>query len=306
MQTCIRGTLTEFFEDMENACDLPMTEEFDTVINEHHKYQNFVFKMHTLLYGGFNSFLYFNPKLTSLLRFNKVAQTNSRRLLAQSDRVTVGIHVQRGEMLTYAYLRFPRKNYFQNAMHYFYSTFRYNIRYVVISDDPKWCSQHSENIQIADEPQSQGLAMAMLSNCDHAIISIGYVGWWKVFLGRGDVVYSNAEIDMTHPYNKGNVVLLYVSKPWKDVCPRNYRLLPSDMGAHWRFRPSVGHPFAGKDHHPRLVSTTPYAKWAVCFACVQGGCEQAHYNYNNPETMPYHQTNGGRKKEGNWQSHMCR
>ncbi|KAL3871028.1 hypothetical protein ACJMK2_039052 [Sinanodonta woodiana] len=66
-----------------------------------------------------------------------------------------------------------------------------SIVFIIVSDDISWCK---ENIKINydkvfskfDDPM---VDMAMLSVCDHMIITSGTFGWWGAWLAGGDVVY---------------------------------------------------------------------------------------------------------------------
>ena len=67
------------------------------------------------------------------------------------------------------------------AMRYFANRFEH-VFFLVVSDDPLWCAAQEmfqgENVHVVTEPHEEVLDLAILSACDHAILTMGTFGWW--------------------------------------------------------------------------------------------------------------------------------
>ncbi|CAH1779361.1 unnamed protein product [Owenia fusiformis] len=107
----------------------------------------------------------------------------------------VGIHVRRGDILLKDKIDFgytvPSTSYFINAMDYFRIQFS-NVKFIVCSDDRKWWEKNMNltNVVISKGTKPE-VDMAILSKCDHVIISTGTFGWWAAFLANGITIYYN-------------------------------------------------------------------------------------------------------------------
>ncbi|CAH1779289.1 unnamed protein product [Owenia fusiformis] len=107
----------------------------------------------------------------------------------------VGIHIRRGDILRQNKIDFgytvPNTLYFINATDYFRNQFS-NVKFIVCTDDPTWWE---ENMNLTNTVISKGKEpvedLAILSKCDHAIISTGTFGWWAAFLANGITIYYN-------------------------------------------------------------------------------------------------------------------
>ena len=105
----------------------------------------------------------------------------------------VGIHVRRGDLLEGYYQNFgysvATASYFAQAMTYFRERFQ-RVQFVVCSDDITWCREHITDSNIVySERHSPGVDLAILSLCDHVIMSTGSFSWWAAWLAGGTVVY---------------------------------------------------------------------------------------------------------------------
>ena len=105
----------------------------------------------------------------------------------------VGIHVRRGDLLEGYYQNFgysvATASYFAQAMTYFRERFQ-RVQFVVCSDDITWCREHIKDSNIVySEGHSPGVDLAILSLCDHVIMSTGSFSWWAAWLAGGTVVY---------------------------------------------------------------------------------------------------------------------
>lgn len=113
--------------------------------------------------------------------------------------IRVGIHVRRGDVtideLAKRGYTVPSAAYFNGAMKYF--TDRHSrVQFVVASNDYKWTRQnvavgkhHSSVSVIYSVGHSSGQDLAILSSCDHVIMSTGTFGWWAAWLANGTTIY---------------------------------------------------------------------------------------------------------------------
>ena len=165
---------------------------------------------------------------------------------------TVGIHVRRGDHLKHGYLQFPADAYFVRAMEYFRTKYR-DVQFFVSSNDLSWCAKQSffEGVRLISEEHTAAQDMAILSSCDHVILSLGTFGWWSGLLSGGEVVYNGDEFAMHHRINKGNVVKEdYYPPDWVEMSAVPVR-------GHSRNTIVTAYFELGKSKH----STSEYAVW---------------------------------------------
>ena len=115
--------------------------------------------------------------------------------------VRVAVHARRGDQLNAEQIEFglttPDQQYFAHAMRHFVDRFD-RIQFIVASDDINWCRQnlmdfattlpHRINVTFLT-PHSSGEDLAILSSCQHVIISTGSYGWWAAWLANGTTIY---------------------------------------------------------------------------------------------------------------------
>ena len=105
----------------------------------------------------------------------------------------VGIHVRRGDLLQGYFQGFgytvATAAYIVRAMAFFKERFP-RVQFVVCSDDITWCREHVRDAFIVySEGHSPETDLAILSLCDHVIMSTGSFSWWAAWLAGGMVVY---------------------------------------------------------------------------------------------------------------------
>ena len=230
-----RNALSDFLEDQDNLCI--RTAPSDAVqLRESKRYgthMHFKIERDTLLEGFLQSFRYFQPEVWKQIKIKKKFQSQARIILTRvlgvsNGRPRVAIHIrklhQNGEtnfipspenpFVKNTYLRFPAPFYFEHAMAYMRAKHPLAV-FIVLSDHPEWCRtqtylQHPDvHVVLLQNPPA--LDLAIITECDHAILTRGTFGWWGAFLGAsvrgGSVVYNAGEFDMQHPINAGNVIL---------------------------------------------------------------------------------------------------
>lgn len=163
-----------------------------------------------LLHGFFQSWKYFQPvehQIRAAMKFKNDTEAFARDILSKSIPegwtegrfIRVGIHNRRGDftlngMHSSGYTTAPA-TYFQKAMKYFVERHKL-VQFIVVSDDTEWSQQHitydsqSSSVNVTYSlNNSAGQDMAILSLCDHVIISTGTFGWLAAWYGNGNAIY---------------------------------------------------------------------------------------------------------------------
>ena len=113
--------------------------------------------------------------------------------------VRVGVHIRRGDMMSqekvdYGYTVADRK-YIESAMKYFRDKYS-KIVFIIVSEDHDWFkeefgeSEEMDNVVFSKESKP-AVDMAILSMCNHTIITVGSFGWWGAWLANGTTIYYN-------------------------------------------------------------------------------------------------------------------
>lgn len=157
------------------------------------------------LRGYWQSWKYFEhvkDKIRRDFRFKKnirtiINGTLEELRLVYPGRKIIGIHVRRGDMAEtekyeYGYTVAPM-SYIEKAMAYMEEKFGNDVVYVVASDDLRWCRNNivkKFNKEIRLTPfRDVKLDMALISHCDHVILTVGSYGWWSAWLANGTTTY---------------------------------------------------------------------------------------------------------------------
>jgi galactoside 2-L-fucosyltransferase 1/2 len=117
------------------------------------------------------------------------------RLPIKPNVTLIGVHARRGDFLSKRNIEngyiVPEKSYFFNAFNFMKRKYPKNrIRFLVASDDLKWCRKNLKTPGVSILPRaSPGVHMAILAKSSHVIMSSGTYGWWAGFMAGGDVVY---------------------------------------------------------------------------------------------------------------------
>ncbi|XP_075394023.1 galactoside 2-alpha-L-fucosyltransferase SEC1-like [Tenrec ecaudatus] len=122
------------------------------------------------------------------------------RLAARRPRPAtfIGVHVRRGD-----YVRvMPRvwkgvladRGYLQRALDWFRARHHAPV-FVVTSDDMAWCHGNIDSSQGdvvfagSGRQGSPARDMALLTQCNHTVITVGTFGFWAAYLAGGDTIY---------------------------------------------------------------------------------------------------------------------
>lgn len=107
--------------------------------------------------------------------------------------VTVGIHVKRGDLMVFSEHNISHTSisihYFYKAMSYFQEKYK-NVVFIVCSDDLEWSKKHLKGPNVIfSEGHTPVTNLAILTRCDHVVLSTGTFSWWAGYLSQGEVVY---------------------------------------------------------------------------------------------------------------------
>ena len=111
--------------------------------------------------------------------------------------IIIGVHIRRGDKTSKAEAKkgnsVAGKDYILKAMDYFRKRLENNlIAFIVVSDDQNWCRENINGTDSVHSPfDDPGVDLAILSLCDHVIITAGTFGWWGAWLSGGKVVFYN-------------------------------------------------------------------------------------------------------------------
>jgi len=173
------------------------------------------FMRNIVLDGFFQSWRYFDHVRSDIhkqFRFRSSTVSAVNNFLADSARrltdgsanadapcTYVGIHVRRGDLLhsynVKAGYTVADESYFTRAMRYFGNKYDHVV-FVVCSDDMTWSSSNIESTlsnTVVVFSQFSSLSpefdLALLSHCNHTIMTVGSFGWWAAWLAGGETVY---------------------------------------------------------------------------------------------------------------------
>ena len=106
----------------------------------------------------------------------------------------VAVHVRRTDFQTFSKHWIPElvnETYFLEAMEYMRNKYQ-AVTFLVVSDDTEWCRAHlqSEDVIIVTG-HSEAVDLAIIANCQAAIVDYGTYSVWGGILSGGEVVISN-------------------------------------------------------------------------------------------------------------------
>ncbi len=109
--------------------------------------------------------------------------------------VFVGVHIRRGDMLNLENFKqgytTATSAYLKNAIALFKAKFEHVV-FVVCSDDLEWSETRlggQAAHMVFSEAEEAIVDMAILSQCNHTIMTVGTFGWWGAWLAGGITIY---------------------------------------------------------------------------------------------------------------------
>ena len=105
----------------------------------------------------------------------------------------IGIHVRRGDFLANSMIKQGRvvadQAYINKSMEFFRKRYK-DASFVAVSDDKLWCKQNIKGKDVVVSNFKEPiLDMAIMSLCNHTIITAGTFSWWGGWLSGGTVIY---------------------------------------------------------------------------------------------------------------------
>ena len=158
---------------------------------------------HIQLRGFYQSYWFFNHVKDAMRRefqFSKDVMQHTHTFFQSTvpqewskvNFTRIGIHVRRGDRITERLERRgfiqPPIEYFYNAMNYFLERYE-RVQFIVASDDIPWCKENLKAEHIVYSGQTYTIDMAIMSSCDHVVITLGSFSWWVGWLNKGTTIY---------------------------------------------------------------------------------------------------------------------
>lgn len=121
---------------------------------------------------------------------------NRTKHTRNGDVTYIGIHARRrdaaGPVVHSQGHNTPGVDYYFKAMDYFKAKYK-SCFFLIGSDDSEWAQENlaanrSDAVVIGGSSADD---MAVLTLCNHTIMSIGTYGWWAAYLAGGTTVYYN-------------------------------------------------------------------------------------------------------------------
>ena len=163
------------------------------------------------LEGFFQSYYYFDHIRDTIRRefqFKEMYQSKAKTFLKREtgrmnltlwhNVLKIGIHARRGDMLNNGNRKFgfltADEHYFRKAMDVMRERYAKDwiLLWVIVSVDIPWCRRNIKPLPgefAVFSNYDPATDMAVLTYCDHVILSTGSFGWWAGFLAGGDVIY---------------------------------------------------------------------------------------------------------------------
>ena len=120
---------------------------------------------------------------------------------------TVGVHVRLGDMFRFSRMEggfdVAPEGYIQRAVDYFLKRFK-NVLFIVCSDGMDYVKRVFlyKNVTVEFIQLDAAHDMAVLSACDHVIMTVGTFGWWAGFLSGGIVMFYKYPMRENSPSRK--------------------------------------------------------------------------------------------------------
>lgn len=132
-------------------------------------------------------------QVQAIQKFNEIVK--ARNVTDKNKLTYIAVHVRRGDMLNNkpnVNLGYTTANvsYVNNAMSWFKKKYP-SAFFIFASDDIAWCKANfnKPNTAFITQRNSAEVDMAILSRCNHSIITTGTYGWWSAWLSGGQTIY---------------------------------------------------------------------------------------------------------------------
>ena len=164
------------------------------------KFEKIDIKHNYELDGLFQSWRYFSEINETIRSIYKVKDTYLKpavdflKHISRRGNPNVCVHVRRGDFLTPRALKlgfgFAGLGYIDKAMSYIKTRLNADPLFIVLSNDKGWCNSNLNRRKTVISPFDQAYEdLALMTLCDHVIMTSGTFGWWGAWLSNGIVVY---------------------------------------------------------------------------------------------------------------------
>ena len=161
------------------------------------------------LNGYFQSWKYFNNIsniIKLLFKFKDIHLKNAKNYLSSVSikyfhRVCFHIRLVPKHFKAYV---LPDKTFFEKARWFYLINFKF-VQFIIISNNKQWCRENFHNVNISHFT-NPGDDLALLSICDHVVVTSGTFGWWGAWLSGGTTVYFDRLL------NEGSQIKLNMKK----------------------------------------------------------------------------------------------
>ncbi|CAF1014256.1 unnamed protein product [Rotaria sp. Silwood1] len=140
------------------------------------------------------------------------------------NRTLIGIHIRRGDFLSFRHsviggVVSSSIEYIHSGLNYFIEKYS-NPLFIVVSDDKLWCKETlglRNDVIITPSNFSSADDLAVLTLCNHNLITTGTYSWWAGFFSKGEVIYDKS-------YPKQNSLLAWNCQQ-NDYIPPSFKSL---------------------------------------------------------------------------------
>lgn len=158
-----------------------------------------IFSRNVTVQGWLQSWKYFHhiaPTIRKRFTVKSFYREQAKTFLGSmriKDRTVIGIHVRRSDFdnahFSQCGYAMAAPDYYKKAMKLYRTAFN-NAIFIVISDSIEWCKQNIVAHDVIYSSFMDPIAdLALMTMCNHMIVSGGTFGFWGAWLAGGKVIY---------------------------------------------------------------------------------------------------------------------
>ncbi len=130
-----------------------------------------------------------------------IKTSNSVENRTKLDNITfIAVHIRRTDTKKFKYHCVASATYIAKAMAHMAVNYR-NAQFIFVSNDLAWVREHFDtydNVHIPAKSAHHFIDFALLTVCDHVIMTVGTFGWWGAWLAGGNVVYYDTPFESNY------------------------------------------------------------------------------------------------------------
>ncbi|KAK8744176.1 hypothetical protein OTU49_001035, partial [Cherax quadricarinatus] len=98
----------------------------------------------------------------------------------------------------------PHEVYYHRAIQYYQNKFPGKAVFIVASDDTVYAKSKLKNYKdVIFSPGTSAIEdLAILSSCNHSIVTMGSYGFWSAYLTGGEVVYPDVLLKKEYRFSR--------------------------------------------------------------------------------------------------------